>query len=67
MKSSDGTKHSLTESVHIYLRSLNDDAGDVLHFFSIVPSPSQLAYWAILVKICCGQTWLVEIIFLGIW
>ena len=44
MKSSDGTKHSLTESVHIYLRSLNDDAGDVLHFFSIVPSPSQLAY-----------------------
>ena len=62
MKADDGTEHSLTESVQIYLRSLNYYTGDALHSFSIMPSPVNQrieSYWS---KFVC--TWLVEIIFL---
>lgn len=49
IKSGDSTEHSLSESVNIYQRSLNDDTGDSLHSFSIVSSPVNQCieyYWS---------------------
>ena len=49
MKADDGIEHSLTEPIHRYLRSLNDDKGDALHCFSIVPSTFNQdikSYWS---------------------
>ena len=40
MKTDDGTEHSRTELMNIYLSNLNDDAGDTLPFLSIVSSPA---------------------------
>ena len=48
-KADDGTEHSLTEPVHIYLRSLNDDTGHALNSFSLVSSPVNQrieSYWS---------------------
>ena len=39
MERDDGTEHSLTEPIHAYLRSSNDDPGDAFYSFSIVSSP----------------------------
>ena len=49
MKADDGTMHSLTEPIHIYLSSLNDDTGNALHSLSIVFSPVNRrieCYWS---------------------
>ena len=35
MKADDGIEYSLIETTHIYLRSINDDTGDALQYFSI--------------------------------
>ena len=43
------TEHSLSELIHIYLCSLNDDTGDALNSFSILPSPVNQcveSYWS---------------------
>ena len=50
IKADDGTEHSLIEPMHVYLRSLSDDANAV-NSFSITTSPQNQrieAYWAIL-------------------
>ena len=68
MKGDDGTEHSLIESIHIYLRSLNNDTGYALNSFSIVSFPVNQridSLGILLIKICFWQTWLVEIIFSG--
>ena len=39
MKANHGTEYSLVDPIHIYLRSLNKDTDDALHFFSIVSPP----------------------------
>ena len=43
------TEHSLTELIHTYLCSLNDDTGDALNSFSILSSPVNQcveSYWS---------------------
>ena len=49
MMADDGNKHSFIEPIHIYLSRLNDNTGDGLHSFSIMPSPVNQrieSYWS---------------------
>ena len=41
MKADDSIEYSLIEPTQIYLRSINDDTGDALQYFSIQSCPFQ--------------------------